>query len=116
VAGGTDQITFSWSSDTDAGSEVYTLMATDLNQAGLAEANRVLDGGDGGGGIVVALDLGSHRFEPGELGLTLQRGQAAVGTHGVVEVRARYVHGPADIYDPRSSGLWDHDTVARCSW
>lgn len=113
VAGGTDQVVVSWFANGYAGPDSYTLTETDFGQPGLSEANRVLAGQ---AGVVVAVDMATNRFEPGRLGLTLHRELDLDSPHGSIELRARYAHGPTDIYDPASVSLWDRDGEARCEW
>jgi hypothetical protein len=112
LAGGIDQATVSWFGNGWAGSDVYVLVETEL-EPGVTEANRMLEGE---GGVVFAIDLGTKRFAPGQVRLTLQRTLDTKSEHGSIEMRARYVHGPTDIYAPTSAGLWDTQTEARCEW
>lgn len=110
VAGGTDQVVVSWFGSGEDGLYTYSLAGTELGP-GLSEANRLLDGS-----VVVAVDMATNRFQPGQLRLTLQRDVDLASPHGSIELRARYAHAPADIYDPASAGQWDLDKPARCTW
>jgi hypothetical protein len=112
VAGGTDEVVVSWFGSGDAGSYTYSLAATELGQ-GLSEANRVLDPA---ASILVAVDMATNRFQPGQLRLTLERGVDLASPHGSIELRSRYAHAPADIYDPASAAQWHVDKPSRCTW
>jgi hypothetical protein len=112
LAGGPDQATVSWFANGGAGSDGYVLVETE-HEPGVTEANRMLDGA---GGVVFAIDLATKRFAPGQVRVTLQRTLDTASEHGSIEMRARYVHGPTDIYNPTSAGLWDTRTDARCEW
>jgi hypothetical protein len=109
---GTDQATVSWFANGGEGSDGYALIETE-HEPGVTEANRMLEGE---GGVVFAIDLTTKRFAPGQVRVTLQRTLGTASEHGSVEMRARYVHGPTDLYDPTSAGLWDTQTEARCEW
>lgn len=112
VAGGTDQIAVSWFANGWSGSDSYSLRGTELGP-GLSEANRMIGGESG---VVFAVDLATSRFEPGQARVTLQREVDLESPHGSIELRARYAHGPADIYDPVSATRWDANQDARCEW
>jgi hypothetical protein len=111
-AAGTDSVVLTWYVVREDGLTGYEPEASASLGGGISEANVQL----APRGSVYGVDLGTTRFEPRTIAISLVSTGVPEPEHGSVEIDAVYLHAPSDIYDFQSPATWSVISSSRCEW
>ena len=110
IAAGEDQLTIKWTGTINDEPAVPALL-TDIPAAGMHQSDMQL--GSNQIAVIYGIDLAVERFQGGTVRLNLGRRRGAPGSHGFIEVEARYVRAP----QAATNGIWQSlPARASCHW